>query len=191
MSSERSAACVIVSGEFALIAPALAVTVVVPMAFPIASPELLMFTSPAGDDVHNTLLVMSCELPSLKIPTAENWADVSNGTEERSLLSSIVTSGAAVTCRVVVAPSPSVVAAMTVLPICFGSATPFELTVATSGFELVHVTPLDTALDVLSVKLPTAVSWVVSPRLTYDGEGASAIDTKAALPTVMLAVVVV
>ncbi len=100
------------------------------MAFPIASPELLMLASPAGDDVHSTLFVMSCELPSLKIPTAENCADVSNGIEEWSLFSCKVTRGAAVTCKIVEALSPSVVAEMTASPVRFGSAIPVEFTVA-------------------------------------------------------------
>jgi hypothetical protein len=140
---ETKAAAVTVSVVDPLIDPEVAEMLAVPgatvVANPIVEPALLIVATLGVSELHCTVAVMFCMLPSVYVPVAVNCWVVPNGRVGIAGVTAIETNVAAVTVTVVeplIVPEVAVIAA---LPTTTPLATPALLTVAMFVFALLQV----------------------------------------------------
>jgi hypothetical protein len=164
-----------------------AVSVVLPIARVVASPELLMVATLPAEDVQVPVSVISSVPPSLNIPEAVNCCNEPTGTEGLAGVTVMDRITADVTVNTVLPVTESEVADIAVLPAVRVLANPVLSTVALVVLDELHV-----AADIFwvlpSVKSPTAVNWVVFPRANDGADGLSDIETRAAGSTVNVVV---
>jgi copper chaperone CopZ len=137
---DTSVAAVTVRVTDPLTEPDVAVIVVVPCATLVASPVVEAMVAPVGSfELHCTVPVMFCVLPSLNVPVAVNCCVTLSGRVGIAGVTEIETSVAAVTVTFAEALIEPEVAVTPVLPIATLLAFPRLLTVATLEFALLHV----------------------------------------------------
>jgi len=98
---ETSVAAVAVSVADPLTEPDVAVIVAVPCATLVASPVVVMVATAGVLELHCTVLVMFCVLPSLNVPVAVNCCVIPSGNVGIAGVTAIETSVAVVTVTVV------------------------------------------------------------------------------------------
>jgi hypothetical protein len=125
---DSSAAAVTVSVVVPCTAPELAVIVTVPVPALVASPwlpaVLLMLATDPVSELHSTVPVTSCVLPSVNVPVAENCCVVPSGITGIAGVTAIETSVAGFTVTVVVPLTVPIAAVTLVLPTPTLPATP-------------------------------------------------------------------
>jgi hypothetical protein len=109
-----------------------------PLLLPIVAAAVL-------SELHCTVAVMSCVLPSVNVPVAENCFVVPRGITGIAGVTAIDTSVAGLTLSVVVPVIDPKVAVTLVLPTAALVASPWLFTVAMAEFALPHVTELVTS----------------------------------------------
>ena len=176
--------------------PEVAAIVVTPSALALASPSdppaFEMVATPSSEDDHVTAAVRSCVEASVKVPVAVNCCVVPFAMLGSAGVTSIETSAAAVTVRVVEPEIRPDVAVIVVTPAALALARPsepraFEI-VATTSSEEDHVTAEVRSWVVASVYVPVAVNCCVVPFAMLGSAGVTAIDTSAAALTVNVVV---
>jgi hypothetical protein len=144
-----------------------AVIVVVPTALPVAKPlPVVIEAILAGEEVHETVLVMSWVVPSEKLPLAVNCCWVFTLMDGLAGVTAIETSVAFVTIKVADPETPLRVALMDAEPAAIAlarPATPFVLTVAMLVAEDFHVTCAVRSFVLPSLYLACALNWAVVP----------------------------
>ena len=144
---DTSVAALMVTEAVPLTPPEVAVTVAVPAASALATPELMILNKFVADEDHVTD-VRTCVLPSSKMPVAVNCCTVSMASVAVAGLTAIDCRCAATTVRVEESEKPPAVALIVVLPAVNVVARPVLSTLATPEVEELHVTPLvRSALD--------------------------------------------
>ena len=124
----------------AVIEPALAVIVAVPMPAPVANPVPPMVATKIEDELQLAALVRSWRLPSLYVPVAVNCWLVPFAIEPLTGLTETETRIGAVTATVAELVTVLELAVMLVDPSMFAVTSPVAVTGATAGNEDVHVT---------------------------------------------------
>ena len=124
--------------------PEVAVILAVPVCWLLANPwlplALLMVATEVASELHSTVSVTFCVLPSVKTPVAENCTVVPSGMEGIAGVIAIETRVAGFTVSAVVPETDPKVAVPVVPPTATLEASPCALTVATAEFVVVHVT---------------------------------------------------
>jgi hypothetical protein len=143
--------------------PEVAWIVVLPAPTPVARPPAPIVATPVFDEVHVTVAVRFCVVPSENVPVAVNWSVVPLAMEAFAAVTAIDTKVAAVTCSVADWLTAPEVAWIVALPTPMPVASPLAEIVATPAFDEAHVTELVTSCVVPSLIVPVALNWVVSP----------------------------
>jgi hypothetical protein len=176
------AAAVTVSTVDPLIEPDVAVIVAVPcptvVANPVVAPVLLIVAVVGVSEVHCTVAVMFCVLPSVYVPVAVNSCGVSCGSVGIAGVTAIDTNTAAVIVTVVEPLVCPDVALILVLPEAAPLATPWAFTDAMLEFPLIQVAVAVRSNVLPSEYVPVAVSCCVVPRAKDGFTGVTAIETK-------------
>lgn len=167
--------------------PKVALIVVLPVATLEARPCALMVAAAAVEDVHVTVVVMSCVLLSLKVPVAVNCLVVPTAILEFAGVTAMETSDAAVTVSGAVPLTPPEDAVMVVVPVPVLLAKPVESMLATEVEDEDQVSGVSSCV-LPSSKLPTAVNCRVVPRAIVEVAGVTAIETRWAGTTVRVLV---
>ena len=170
-----------------LTVPKVALIVVVPVATLDASPCALMVAAAALEDVHVTVVVMSCVLLSLKVPVAVNCLVVPTAMLALAGVTAIETRAAAVTVSDAVPLIPAEVAVTVAVPVPVLLANPVASILTTAVEEEDHVTDVSNCV-LPSSKLPTAVNGSVVPSAIVGVAGVTAMETRCAGTTVNVAV---
>jgi len=170
-----------------LIDPKVALMVLLPAATLEARPCALMVAVAALEDVHVTVVVMSCVLLSLNVPVAVNCFVVPTAMLEFAGVTAIETRVAEVTVSVAVPLIPAEVAVMVAVPGPVLLANPVESMVATKDEEEDQLTEVSNCV-LPSSKLPTAVNGRVVPSEMDGVAGVTAIETRWAGTTVKVLV---
>ena len=174
------------------IAPEVAVIVEVPIPMLLPNPcepdVLLMVATVAVEELHTTVLVISCVLLSVKVPVAVNCFCVPIAIEGVAGVTAIDTNPARVTVSVVVPDTDPEVAVIVAVPVPTLVAKPWLpevlLIVATEEAEEVHVTVVVRVCVLPSLKVPVAVNCCVVPSAIDPLAGVSARESKAGGETV-------
>ena len=132
---------VTVSEAFPLTEPLVAVIVVVPRVKLVATP-FVSTEATELDDEDQVTEVNGCVLPSSKLPVALNCCVVPSAIDGLAGVREIESRCAGTTVRTVLSVNGPTVAVIVVEPAATVVASPFELTVATSVADELHVTPL-------------------------------------------------
>jgi hypothetical protein len=185
---DTSAAAVTVRTVEPLIEPEVAVIVAVPcptlVASPGVTPVVLIVAVVGVSELHCTVLVRFCVLPSVYVPVATNCCVVPSAIDGVPGVTTIDTSAAAVTVTVVdpmiepdvavmlAVPSPTLVASPVVAPVV--------LIVAVMGVSEVHCTVAVMSCVLPSVYVPVAVNCCVVPSGSVGIAGVTAIETRTA-----------
>lgn len=169
----------------AVIEPALAVIVAVPMPAPVANPVPPMVATKIEDELQLAALVRSWRLPSLYVPVAVNCWLVPFAIEPLTGLTETETRIGAVTATVAELVTVLELAVMLVDPSMFAVTNPAAVTGATAGNEDVHVTEAVTSCVLPSLQVPIALNTWLVPSGMEAPAGVIAIETSAGLPTVM------
>jgi hypothetical protein len=129
--------------------PAVAVILAVPVSPLLANPWLplllLMVATEVVSELHCTVAVMFCVLPSVKVPVAENGTVVPSGIVGIAGVMAIVTNVAGFTVSVVVPEIDPKIAVTLVPPTATLAASPCPLTVAMAEFAVLHETEVVTS----------------------------------------------
>jgi hypothetical protein len=125
-----------------LTVPELAATVVVPTPVPVARPPLEIVATPCDEELHVTVLVRSCVLPSVYVPVAVNWLLLPKIMVGIAGVTVIESNAAALTVYVVEPLIPPELAVMIVCPAEALLAKPVLLRVAMLGLEEIQVVVL-------------------------------------------------
>jgi len=182
------AGAVTVSVVDPLTEPEVAVIVVVPNAIVDASPPLPIVADDVLD-VHTTVLVRFCCVPSVNVPVAVNCADIPSGTDELAGVPEIEFSTAEVTVSRIEPLTEPKVAVIVVDPTDALEARPVLLIGATVPLEVVQVAVLVRSEVEPSEYVPVAVNCWVVPKGMEGLVGATVIETSCAdARTVRLAV---
>jgi hypothetical protein len=191
MAIDTNAAALTVSVVDPCTDPALAVMVAEPVATLLASPWLpallLIVAAEVVSELHCTVPVTSCVLPSVKLPVAVNCFVVPNGISGIAGVTAIETSAAGLTLSVVVPETVPAVALTPVLPTATLLATPCPLTVAMAEFAVSQATAVVKSKVPPSLYVPVALSGSVVPRAKPAFAGVMANETSAAGRTVRVA----
>lgn len=164
-------------------APSAAVIVVLPEAKLVASPELSTLATAPAEEVQIELWVISCELPSLKVPVATNCCCAPAGIDGFAGVKAIEVTVAEVTVSVALPVITPDIAVIVTVPGVSVLTNPALSMVATVASDDCHVTP-ESACVLLSVNSPVAANCTVLPA-ARDGEaGAREMETRAAGSTV-------
>ena len=150
-------------------------------------PWALMVAVAALEDVHVTVVVMSCVLLSLNVPVAVNCFVVPTAMLEFAGVTAIETRVAEVTVSVAVPLIPPDVAVMVEVPGPVLLANPVASMVATEVEEEDQVTEVSNCV-LPSSKLPTAVNGRVVPTEIDGVVGVTAMETRCAGTTVKVLV---
>jgi hypothetical protein len=193
---DSSAAAVTVSNVDPLIVPDVAVAVIfaVPtptlLATPCIAAALLIVAVVGVSELHVTVVVRFCVLPSVKVPVAVNPSVVPSGIVGIAGVTAIETNAAALTVSTVdplIVPDVAV-AVIFAVPVPTLLATPCVpaalLIVATVGVSELHVTVLVMFCVLPSVNIPVAVNVCVVPSGIVGIAGVTAIETSTAGVTV-------
>jgi hypothetical protein len=191
---DSSAAAVTVSNVDPLIVPdaAAAVIFAVPTPTLLATPcipaALLIVAVVGVSELHVTVLVMFCVLPSVNVPVAVNACVVPSAIAGVAGATAIDTNAAALTVSVVEPLIVPIVAVIFAVPVPTLLATPCApaalLIVATVGVSELQLTVLVRFCVLPSVNVPVAVNACVVPSGIVGIAGVTAIDTSAAGVTV-------
>jgi len=153
-----------------------------PAAEQFASPPTLgafaIVATTAADELQWLFSVMSCVLPSLKVPVATNcW-----------VLPAAAVGAAGVTARearvpvptvsVVLPVTPEAVAEIVAVPPFLPCASPDPRIEAMLGLEDFHVTPLKLVAVLPSLKVPLALNLTEVPRATRGFAGLTLMETR-------------
>jgi hypothetical protein len=161
-----------------------ALIVDVPTAAPVARPAAVMVALAVFDELHVTVLVRFCVVPSLKVPVAVNCCFAPFTIEGFAGVTAIDCSVAAVTVNPVDPTMEAEVAEIVEVPTAAPVARPAAVMVAVAVFDELHVAVLVRFWVVPSLKVPVAVNCWVAP-LVIDGlAGVMAIDCSVAAVTV-------
>ena len=180
---EMSLAAVTVRLVAPVTAPAVALICAVPAPAPVASPDTDTEATPAFDDAHATELVRSTVDPSEYVPVAWNCWVVPLAIDGFAGVMAIDVNAGAPTVRVVLPVIPAVVALIVEVPCATAVASPPAVTDATPVLDETHVAEKVRFCVLPSEYVPVAVNCCVAP-LAIDGfAGATAIDTRVAVPT--------
>jgi hypothetical protein len=166
----------------------LAPIVVVPAAMQFATPATLgalaMVATLAEDELQWVFRVMSCVLPSLKVPVATNcWIPPAVAVGVAGVTATDDSVPVPIV-KVVVPVTPEADAEMVTTPPFFPWAIPVERTDAMLGFEDFHEIPLRLVATLPSLKVPVAVNLMVVPFEIRGLAGVMAIETKVVFETV-------
>jgi hypothetical protein len=164
--------------------PNVAVITLVPLLQPVARPVLLMIATAETDELQLATLVMSCMLPSVKVPTAVNCCRPPIPMLGIAGATAMDARVAAVTVSVVELLTAPDVAVMVAVPSPALTANPEALSItATSGAEELQFT--DGRSCVLpSLKTPVAVNCWPVPKAMLAFAGVMAIEVRTAGITV-------
>jgi hypothetical protein len=138
----------------------------------------------AEDELQWLLSVMSCVLPSVKLPVAVNcWVPPAVAVGVAGVTAS-ETSVPVPIVKVVVPVTPDAEAEMVTVPPFFPCAMPDERIDAILGFDDFHEIPLRFVATLPSLNVPVAVSLIDVPFEIRGLTGLMAIETKVAFETV-------
>ena len=185
---ETSVALVTVSDAVPLMEPDVAVMVEVPAATAVARPPEAMVAAAVLDELHVTVLVMSCVRLLLYVPVAVNCCvrpTVSVGADG---VTAIETNCGAVTVSNVLPEMAPEVAVMVEVPAATPVARPPLAIVAAAVFDEVQVTELVMFAVVELLYVPVAVNCWVKPATSDGAAGVTAIETRVGAVTVSAAV---
>ena len=143
-----------------------AVIVTLPRFRAVARPLDVIDATLLFDDVHVTVPVISCVVPSENDPVAVNCCKVPKGRAAVIGVTAIEVTLALVTVRTALEETPLKLAVIVVLPAATPFASPeapFTLIPATAGFDDVHCAVAVTFCVLPSVKVPMAANCVVVP----------------------------
>ena len=186
-ASDARLAAFTVAWVLPLTEPEVAVMVTDPRLRAVAKPPVVIDATRLFEEVHVTVPVMSCVVPSEKFPVAVNCCRVPRGMEGLAGDTTIESKLALVTVRVALEAMLPELAVMIEVPGVnpFASpATPLTSILATAGFDELQLT-VDVMFCVLpSVNVPVAVNWVVVDAAMETLEGETAMDTRAGAVTV-------
>jgi hypothetical protein len=157
--------------------PKPALMVVVPVAALLARPCALIMAAVGLDDVHVTVVVMSCVLLSLNVPVAVNCFVVPTAILEFAGVTVIETNEAAVTVSEAVPLTVPEVAVKLAVPVPVLVANPVLSILATEVEEEDHATEGSNCV-LPSSKLPTALNCNVVPRAMDGVAGVTAMPTR-------------
>lgn len=192
IASDARSAALIVAVALPLTEPEVAVIVVVPRLRAVASPLTVIDAMLVFEELHATVPVISCVVPSENVPVALNCCNVPRGMDGVAGVTAIEFTVALVTVRLALAKMlPELtVAVMVELPAPIPSArpgAPFKLMLATPGFPDAHCTDPVMFCMLPSVNVPVAVNCVVVFCAIEVVNGVIATDTAAALLAVTFA----
>ena len=190
IASEARSAAFTVAVALPLTEPDAAVIVVVPRLRAVTRPLTVIEAMLVFEELHVTVPVMSCVVPSENVPVAVNCCNVPSGTEGDAGVTAIEVAVAFVTVTVALEKTPPEVAVMAVLPAATPKASPgapFTLIPATARFPELHCTAPVMFCVLPSLKVPMAVNCVVVPCAIDIVKGVIAIDCTIALVAVTLA----
>lgn len=138
-----------------------------PTPCPVANPDAFTLATLVFDETHVTELLMFCELPSVNVPVAVNWAVVPFAIEPLAALMVIERSTAVVMVRTIeFEVTPFCEALIVLVPAARPVASPAALIVAIELFDEFHVTEFVSSCVLPSLKMPVAVNWAVVPLAT-------------------------
>ena len=159
-----------------------------PVATLVANPclllVLLIVAAAVLSELHCAVAVMSCVLPSVNVPVAENCFVVPRGITGIAGVTAIDTSVAGLTLSVVVPVIEPKVALTLVPPTAALVASPGLFTLAMAELAVLQITELVTSRVLPSLYVPVALSGSVVPRANDAFAGVIANDTSAGGPTV-------
>jgi len=112
-----------------------------PVVKAVARPELLTVATLPAEDVHIALFVMSCMVPSLKVPVAVNCCTDPTGSEGLAGVTAIEAMTAEVTVNTVLPVMEAEAADMVTLPTARVLANPVLSTVAIVISDELHIAP--------------------------------------------------
>lgn len=161
IAKEARSAALTVAVTLPLIEPEAAVIVVVPRLRAVARPLTVIDATLVFDEVQVTVAVMSCVVPSEKVPVAVNCCRVPSGMDALVGVTAMEVRLALVTVRVAVEKTLPEVAVMIEVPAATPRArpgTPLTLMVATAGLPEVHWTEPVMFCTLPSEKVPVAVN---------------------------------
>lgn len=141
--------------------PEAAVMVAVPRLRAVANPLTVMVKTLVFEELHVAVSVMSCVVPSEKVPIAVNCCNVPSGMDGLVGVTAIEVTVAPVTVKVAFAKTLPEVAVITDVPAASPMArpgAPFTLILATEGFPEVHCTEPVTFCTLPSLNVPMAVN---------------------------------
>jgi len=153
-------------------------------------PPLLIVATPVVSELHCTVPVMFCVLPSVYVPVAVNCCVVPSGIDGIAGVTAIVTSTAGVTVKVVEPEIAPNVAVTLLLPKATLLTSPCPFTVAMLLSAVLQVTELVTSMVLPSLYVPVAANCCVVPSANDGFTGLTANDTSIGCPTLRLAVAV-
>jgi len=143
-----------------------------------------MVATLAEDELQWLLSVMSCVLPSVKLPVAVNcWVPPAVAVGVAGVIAS-ETSVPVPIVKVVVPVTPDADAEMVTVPAFLPCAMPDERIDARLGFDDFHEIPLRLVATLPSLNVPVAVSFTDVPFEIRGLTGVIAIETKVAFETV-------
>jgi len=187
MAREERSAALTVAEVLPLTEPEAAVMVTEPRLRAVAKPLTVIDATLLSEELQVTVPVMSCVVPSEKVPVAVNCCSVPSGIDAFAGVTVIETKIALVTVRVALEErlpeDAEIVEVPGASPFASPSA-PFTLMLATDGFDETQLTD-DVMFCVLpSVKVPVAANWTVVPGAMEALEGETEIETRAGGVTV-------
>ncbi|HXO06277.1 MAG TPA: hypothetical protein VN884_11680 [Candidatus Sulfotelmatobacter sp.] len=183
---DTSVGAVTVSVVEPLMAPEVALIVLVPAATPVANPPAVIVATAVVDELHVAVLVKFCVELSEKVPVAVNCSVALFAMEGFAGVTAIDTSVGAVTVSVVEPLMAPEVALIVLVPVATPVANPPVVIVATVVVEELHVAVLVKFCVELSEKVPVAVNCSVAPFAMEEFAGVTVIDTSVAEVTVRI-----
>jgi hypothetical protein len=186
-SAGKALYCTVKAAEL-VVPPEFAPMVVVPGALQFANPATLgalaMVATDADEELQWLLSVISCVLPSLKVPVAANCCVVPADAVGAAGVIASESSVPVPTVRFVVPVMPDAVAEIVTVPPFLPWAMPVERMETILGFEDFHEMPAKFVTALPSLKLPLAVNLIDVPFAILEFVGFIVIDTRRAVDTV-------
>lgn len=161
IASEARSAAFTVAVALPLTEAEAAVTVAVPRLRAVTSPLTVIEAMLVFEELHVTVPVMSCVVPSENVPVAVNCCNVPSGIDGDAGVTAIEFAVAFVTVRVALEKMLPTVAVMAELPAAMPIASPgapFTLMPATATFPELHCTAPVMFWVLPSLKVPVAVN---------------------------------
>ncbi len=146
-------------------------------AFPLEPVALLIVATDRFDELHVTDVVISCWVPSEKIPVALNCWVAPRIMPELTGVTRMYTGTAVVTIMIVELEMLPDVAVIVVEPAAAAVAIPPAAMVAAAVFDELHFTDVVISCWVPSEKVPVAVNCSIEPTLMIRFAGVTAMDT--------------
>jgi hypothetical protein len=162
--------------------------VVEPGAEQFATPATLgafaMVATVAAEELQWLFNVMSCVLPSLKVPVATNCCVLPAAAVGAIGVTARDTRAPVPTVRVVLPVTPEAVAEIVAVPPFLPCASPEPRSDATLGLDDFHETPLRLLAVLPSLNVPLALNLIEVPRAIRGFGGLTVMETRYALETV-------